>query len=59
MRILKRGGRAMAYPIDLGLVLEGEDARAFLEDIVNPPEASAEEISAFKEAIKIYSLHRV
>lgn len=49
----------MAYPIDLGLVLEGEDARAFLEDIVNPPEASAEEISAFKEAIKIYSLHRV
>ena len=26
----------MAYPIELGLVLQGEDAKAFLEDIRNP-----------------------
>ena len=49
----------MAYPIELGLVLEGEDAKAFLEDIRNPRAASAEEISIFKEAIRIYSSHRV
>ena len=49
----------MAHPIELGLILKEDDAKAFLEDIRNPPVASAEEVSVFKEAIKIYSLHRV
>jgi hypothetical protein len=48
----------MAYPIELGLVLEGEDAEAFLEDLRNPTAASDEEVSIFKEAIKIYRMHR-
>jgi hypothetical protein len=49
----------MAYPIELGLVLQGEDAKAFLEDIRNPIAASDEEVSIFKEAIRIYNMHRV
>lgn len=49
----------MAYPIELGLVLVGEDARVFLEDIKNPMPASDEEIAVFREAIDIYNTHRV
>ena len=40
----------MAHPIELGLVLEGEDAREFLEDLRNP-KATKEQIEMFKEAI--------
>jgi hypothetical protein len=49
----------MACPIELGLVLEGEDAEEFLEDIRNPIAASDEEVSIFKEAIRLYNMHRV
>jgi hypothetical protein len=59
LKVDKKRRKGMAYPIELGLVLKGEDAEAFLEDIRNPTPASDEEVSIFKEAIKIYSLHRV
>lgn len=48
----------MAYPIELGLVLRGEDAEEFLEDIRNPAIASEEEVSIFKQAIELYRMHR-
>ena len=41
----------MAHPIELGLVLEGEDAKEFLEDLRNP-KATKEQIEMFKEAIR-------
>jgi hypothetical protein len=46
----------MAHPIELGLVLEGEDAKEFLEDLKNP-KATKEQIEMFKEAIKLYKEH--
>jgi len=46
----------MAHPIELGLVLEGEDAKEFLEDLRNP-KATKEQIEMFKEAIKLYKEH--
>ena len=48
----------MAHPIELGLVLEGEDAIEFLEDLRNP-KATKEQIKMFKEAIKIAKEHPV
>lgn len=47
----------MACPIELGLVLEGEDAEDFLEDLRNP-RATKEQLSMFREAIKIYKEHQ-
>lgn len=38
-----------AHPIDLGLTLEGEDAKEFLEDLRNP-KGTKEQIEMFKEA---------
>lgn len=46
----------MAHPIELGLVLEGEDAKEFLADLRNP-KATKEQIEMFKEAIKLYKEH--
>ncbi len=46
----------MAHPIELGLVLEGEDAKEFLEDLRNP-KATKEQVEMFKEAIKLYKDH--
>jgi len=48
----------VAHPIELGLVLEGEDAREFLEDLRNP-KATKEQIEMFKEAITIAKEHPV
>jgi len=39
----------MAKPVELGLILEGEDARRFLEDRKNP-KVTKEQIEMFKEA---------
>jgi hypothetical protein len=47
---------AMAHPIELGLVLEGEDAEEFLEDLRNP-KATKEQIEMFKEAIELFKEH--
>jgi hypothetical protein len=46
----------MAHPIELGLVLQGEDAIEFLEDLRNP-KATKEQVEMFKEAIKLYKEH--
>ena len=46
----------MAQPIELGLILEGEDAEEFLEDLRNP-KATPEQIKMFLEAISIYRDH--
>ena len=46
----------MAHPIELGLELEGEDARDFLKDLRNP-KATKEQIEMFMEAIKLYKEH--
>jgi uncharacterized protein (DUF1778 family) len=46
----------MAHPIELGLILEGEDAKEFLEDLKNP-KATKEQIEMFKEAIELYKEH--
>lgn len=46
----------MATPIELGLVLEGEDAREFWEDRKNP-KVTKEEIEMFKEAMRICKTH--
>lgn len=48
----------MACPIELGLVLEGEDAEDFLEDL-RAPKVTEDQIRFFREAIKIYRDHRV
>lgn len=48
----------MAHPIELGLVLEGEDAEEFLEDLRNP-KATEEQIRMFEDAIRIYRDHRI
>ncbi len=46
----------MAKPIELGLVLEGEDAREFWENEKNP-KVTDEQIEMFKEAMRIYKAH--
>jgi hypothetical protein len=43
----------MAKPIELGLILEGEDAKKFWEDRKNP-KVTREQIDMFKEAMRIY-----
>ncbi|MDP2846456.1 MAG: hypothetical protein Q8N79_10365 [Candidatus Methanoperedens sp.] len=43
----------MAKPVELGLVLEGEDAKRFWEDRKNP-KVTKEQIEMFKEAMHIY-----
>jgi len=43
----------MAKPIELGLILEGEDAIKFWEDRKNP-KVTDEQIELFKEAMRIY-----
>lgn len=42
----------MAKPIELGLVLEGEDARVFWENEKRPP--TKKQIELFKEAKLMY-----
>jgi len=48
-------GDIMAKPIDLGLVLEGEDAEEFWEYEKRKP--TKKEIEMFKEAREIYKSH--
>ncbi|VVB97186.1 Uncharacterised protein [uncultured archaeon] len=43
----------MAKPVELGLVLEGEDAKRFWEDRKNP-KVTKEQIEMLKEARQIY-----
>ncbi len=43
----------MAKPIELGLILEGDDAKQFWEDRKNP-KATKDQIKMFKEARRIY-----
>jgi hypothetical protein len=49
----------MAHPIEIGLVLEGEDALEFLEDLRNPKKPSKEQMEMFREAIQIAEAHPV
>jgi len=49
----------MACPIELGLILEGEDAEEFLEDLRNPKKPSKEQMAMFREAIRICKEHPV
>jgi hypothetical protein len=49
----------MARPIELGLILEGEDAKEFLEDIRNLKKPTKEQMEMFREAIRIYKEHPV
>lgn len=49
----------MARPIELGLILEGEDAEEFLEDIRNPKKPTKKRIEMSREAIRIYEEHPV
>ncbi len=49
----------MAHPIKLGLVLEGEDAEEFLEDLRNPKKPTKKQMEMFREAIRIYKEHPV
>lgn len=51
-----RGDENMAEPIRLGLVLKGEDAREFWENMENP-EVTKEQVEFFKDAIRIYKEH--
>lgn len=46
----------MAKPIELGLILEGEDAKDFWENERNP-EVTDEQIRMFKEAMHVYKTH--
>jgi len=46
----------MAKPIELGLVLEGEDAKEFWKNEKNP-KVTKEQIEMFKEAKRIYKTH--
>jgi len=46
----------MAKPIELGLILEGEDAKRFWEDRKNP-KVTKEQIEMFKEAKHIYKTY--
>lgn len=47
----------MAKPIEVGLVLEGEDAKEFWENEKNP-KVTKKQIELFKEAIRIYKTHK-
>ena len=47
----------MAEPIRLGLVLEGEDAREFEENMRNP-KVREEDVAFFREAIRVYNRHK-
>lgn len=47
----------MAKPIRLGLVLEGEDAREFEENMKNP-KVTKEQVAFFREAIRVYNEHK-
>lgn len=47
----------MAEPIRLGLVLKGDDARKFEERMKNP-NVSKEQMEFFREAIKVYKMHK-
>ena len=47
----------MAKPIRLGLVLEGEDAREFEENMRNP-KVTEEQLAFFREAIRVYEAHK-
>jgi hypothetical protein len=49
----------MARPIELGLILEGEDAEEFLEDLRNHKKPTKEQMEMFREAIRIYKEHPV
>ncbi len=46
----------MAKPIELGLVLEGEDAKEFWKNEKNP-KVTKEQIETFKEAMHLYKTH--
>lgn len=46
----------MAKPIELGLVLEGNDAKEFWEDMQNP-KVTKEQIKMFKDAKRIYETY--
>ncbi len=46
----------MAEPIRLGLVLEGDDAREFWENMENP-RVTEEQVEFFKDAIRLYKKH--
>jgi len=48
----------MARPIELGLILEGEDAREFVEDLRHP-KVSPKKQNILKKAQEIYSAHPV
>ncbi len=47
----------MAHPIEIGLVLEGEDALEFIEDFRNPKKPTKEQMEMFREAVRIYKEH--
>nr|CBH37950.1 hypothetical protein BSM_14270 [uncultured archaeon] len=49
--------KSMAEPIRLGLVLKGDDAREFEERMKNP-KVSKEQVKFFREAIKVYNMHK-
>lgn len=49
----------MARPIELGLILEGEDAEEFLEDHKNPKKPTKKQMDMFREAIRTYEEHPV
>ncbi len=46
----------MAKPVELGLILEGEDAKRFWEDRKNP-KVTKEQIVMFKEAKRIHKTY--
>ena len=48
----------MAKPIDLGLVLEGEDAKEFWENEKNPV-VTEEMIKLFKRAREVYEKSKI
>ena len=47
----------MAKPIRLGLVLEGDDARVF-EENMRDPKVTEEQVEFFREAIRVYDSHK-
>ena len=47
----------MAKPIRLGLVLEGDDAREFEENMRNP-KVTEERVAFFREARRVYESQR-
>ena len=48
----------MARPIELGLILEGEDAEELIEDLLHP-KASEKKVCILKKAQEIYTVHPV